>query len=359
MRRFRDLMRAHKRFSFGLWILLLVAVVAGAQWQLAGRDGILTQVLGASTSATPAPTITSVPSNPTAATTATFTYADALNGVGFQCQLDGAAAFSPSSCAKGGVTYAGLAVGSHKFRVAAQSGNGPLSAPALFTWSVVAPTAAPTITQHPADSTADPEATFAFTDTQAGVTFECKLDSASFSGCNSPNFYTDLAVGSHVFQVRAVASGIASSAVSFSWSVVTGSFGISGTLTATLPDNLATLAPGVWRPLNLVFTNPYNFSGGLKVTDVAITVKHATVKPDASGHLVANPDCDGPTNVIVYRAFTGPVTVPRGTAPRSLSDLNVPPSQWPLIKMVNLSTPQDACKNTTFTFTYTGTATKA
>src|SRR2546421_5189547 len=49
MRRFRDLIRAHKKFSFSVWILVLVAALAGAQWQLAGDNSKLrTQVLGAS-----------------------------------------------------------------------------------------------------------------------------------------------------------------------------------------------------------------------------------------------------------------------------------------------------------------------
>ena len=354
MRRFRVLMSAQKRFSSSLWILVLVAVVAAAQWQLtSGGSKTDTQVLAASVATPPAPTVTSGPSDPTAATTATFTYADKQNGVGFECQLDGAAAFNPSSCAKSGVTYTGLAAGTHTFRVAAQQGNGPLSAPAGLTWSVRAAPPAPTITQHPAGSTADPEATFAFTDTQSNVAFECKLDGASFSTCASPSVYTDLAVGGHGFSVRAVGTGnVPSSAASFSWTVVTGSFGIGGSLTASL-------APGVITPLDLAFTNPYSFGGGLKVTNVAITVQHATVMNDASGHPTTTPaDCDGPTNVIVNRPFTGPVTVPRGTGPQSLSALKVPPAQWPLIQMVDLDKNQDGCKNTTFTFTYTGTATK-
>src|SRR2546421_12169745 len=47
MRRFWDLIRAHKKVSFGVWILVLVAVVTAAQWQFGAGNGILTQVLGA------------------------------------------------------------------------------------------------------------------------------------------------------------------------------------------------------------------------------------------------------------------------------------------------------------------------
>lgn len=351
MRRFQDLIMAHKKFSFGLWIVVLAAVVAGAQWQLTGGGSVLTQVLGASQSVPPQPAITSGPAegSTTSATSATFTYSDTQNGVQFQCQLDGAPF---SSCAKGGVTYTGLVAGSHTFRVEAQQGNGPLSAPATRSWSVVIPPPpppTPAISSHPASSTIEPDATFAFTDSRAAVTFQCQLDSGSFASCASPVLYESLAAGGHTFSVRAIDGSGMSGSASFSWTITSASFGISGNLTATL-------APGLSAPLNLMFTNPYNNAHGIVVTSVVITVQHATVK-NVAGHPL-NPACDGPTNVVVSRAFTGPVTVPRGTAPQSLSDLHVPDAQWPLILMANLATNQDPCKSTTFNFSYTGTATK-
>jgi len=349
MRRFRDLVSAHKKVSFGLWILVLVAVVGGMQWHLtSGGSKGDTQVLGASLSVPPAPAITSGPSGPTAATSATFTYSDTQNGVGFQCQLD-TAAFS--SCAKGGVTYTGLNAATHTFRVEAQQGNGPLSAPDNRSWTV-APPAAPTITVHPDDPTSDTAAAFGFTDTQTPVSFQCLLDSGSFSACTTPKTYSGLASGDHVFSVRAIDSaGNPSSAVSFPWTIATGNFGISGSLTATL-------APGVSAPLNLSITNPYSFSGGLKILSLTVTVNQATVK-NTSPNPSSNPSCVGPDNIAVTQAsFTSPLTVPRNST-RSLSDLSVPTTQWPQILMRNLTTNQDACKNTTFTFTYTGTATKS
>src|SRR5947209_1048386 len=133
MRRFRDLMGAHKRFAFGLWILVLVGLVGGVQWQLTGHDSVLTQVLGASQSTAPQPLIVSGPSGTMASTSATFTYSDTQSGVAFACELDGAAYASCTSPA----VYEGLAAGSHTFSV--QAVNGPATSPAAsFTWTVTA-----------------------------------------------------------------------------------------------------------------------------------------------------------------------------------------------------------------------------
>jgi hypothetical protein len=83
------------------------------------------------------------------------------------------------------------------------------------------PPAAPTITGHPANPTTQTTATFSFTDSTAGVTFKCKLDSGSFSGCSSPVTYKKLADGSHAFSVEAIKSNLTSNATNFTWTVDT------------------------------------------------------------------------------------------------------------------------------------------
>jgi len=56
----------------------------------------------------------------------------------------------------------------------------------------------------------------------AGLGFECSLEDAPFSACSSPQSYLGLAVGGHVFRVRASdeAGNTDSTPASFSWTVV-------------------------------------------------------------------------------------------------------------------------------------------
>jgi hypothetical protein len=80
---------------------------------------------------------------------------------------------------------------------------------------------APTITSGPTNPTSSASATFAFTDSQSGVTFQCSLDGAAFTACTSPKTYSGLGSGSHAFRVQAVAGNKTSSPASYSWTIDT------------------------------------------------------------------------------------------------------------------------------------------
>lgn len=78
-----------------------------------------------------------------------------------------------------------------------------------------------TITNGPTDSEST-DATVAFTSSEAGSTFECRLDADAWAGCVSPKAYSGLAVGTHTVAVRAIdtAGNIDGSPATVTWSVL-------------------------------------------------------------------------------------------------------------------------------------------
>jgi hypothetical protein len=60
------------------------------------------------------------------------------------------------------------------------------------------------ITKGPPKKTHKATAKFKFTSSEAGSTFECKLDKGKFKKCGSPKTYKKLKPGKHVFKVRAI-----------------------------------------------------------------------------------------------------------------------------------------------------------
>ena len=167
-----------------------------------------------------APTIDSGPSGAVASTSASFTFSDAEAGAVFECKLD-AAAFAVCTSP---LNLSSLGQGAHTFEVRAKDALGNLSTSAIRSWTVdtIAPVA-PLINGGPSGLVGSSDANFAFSHSEgAGVTFECKLDLASFTACSSPANYAGLADGAHVFQVRATDSvGNAGAISTRNWTVDT------------------------------------------------------------------------------------------------------------------------------------------
>ena len=65
-------------------------------------------------------------------------------------------------------------------------------------------------------------ASFKYSDTLSGVTFQCALDSSSYSSCSSSGVtYTLSSSGSHTFSVKAQSGSATSAAASYTWTVKT------------------------------------------------------------------------------------------------------------------------------------------
>src|SRR5262245_41276290 len=163
--------------------------------------------------APPVPTITSAPSNPSYVSTATFRFSSS-GATSFQCRLD--SSFFWSTCTSPR-TYTSLSAAQHTFRVRARNFTGT-SPERTYTWLVSRPPA-PTITSSPTTTTLLRTATFAFTSVASGATFECRLDLGNFGSCTSPRTYTNLALGTHTFRVRARTSLGTGPERLFSWTI--------------------------------------------------------------------------------------------------------------------------------------------
>ena len=128
-----------------------------------------------------------------------------------------------------GTTYSGrynLALppaGQYIVHAKATDGAGNTSTPVTVNFTIdTVPPPQPTITSGPTNPIASHDATFQFTDTEAGVSYLCKIDSGAYAACTSPRTYGSLADGSHTFSVEAVdAVGNASTPSTYTWVVDT------------------------------------------------------------------------------------------------------------------------------------------
>jgi hypothetical protein len=174
------------------------AVATDAAGNTSGVSNARTVVIDTSA---PDTSIESGPSDPSAATATTFALTADEPGAGFECRLDGGAWLACSSPA----TYESLAEGPHAFEARAVDAAGNTDAsPASWSWVVDAAAPETTIDSSPTDPTTETDAAFTFSADDASATFECRLDGGEWAACASPETLTGLAVGAHVFEVRAV-----------------------------------------------------------------------------------------------------------------------------------------------------------
>ena len=149
----------------------------------------------------PNTTISSGPSGAVSTTTATFGFTASEGSSTFACSLDGA----PYAACSSPRTYSGLANGVHTFRVrATDPSNNTDATPATRTWTVDTLPPNTTITSGPSGWSTSAAPAFSFTATESGASFQCSLDSGSYTSCSSPKAYPALRDGPHTFRVRAL-----------------------------------------------------------------------------------------------------------------------------------------------------------
>ena len=132
-------------------------------------------------------------------------------------------------------------------------------------------------------------ASFVFSSSEAGSTFECRLDTQEWAGCISPKTYSGLALGAHTFSVRAKdgAGNLDGSPAARTWTIATPAptNGCDSTVStsaalaaaavaATNEGKVVCVSPGTYADLDL-----HHFAHPTKVT-LRSAQKHGAVLGD-------------------------------------------------------------------------------
>jgi hypothetical protein len=198
--------------------------------------------------------------------------------------------------------------------------------------------AAPAIVAHPPAVSTSAVAFFRFRAPRMTSRSECRLDLGRWQACRSSVTYTSIAIGRHVFRVRAVAAGGRRPASRFAWErVETKPFSV-------IPDlsGLEPLYPGaapVGLPLRVVNPNP---------VPIVVTALRVAVASDST-------DCASDSNLELEPSDVSsrrPLRVPAGRSVRVPSKRILAPT----IRLRDLPVDQDGCKDVSFPLTFSGTA---
>jgi hypothetical protein len=219
----------------------------------------------------------------------------------------------------------------------------------------------PSITTKPVKHSKKRWASFSFTNHRRGVTFRCSLDGSRYKACASPKRYPGpLTEGRHTFQVRArsrTRKRVLSSPASYTWSVdwlpptpditrhpagPTGSMQASDESFSISPDVIGSLYPGaVPLSIPLTLSNPNGVP--IYVTSLTIAVTNSPAGCSSATNISLSQSSVSSTAPVLIQA-NGSVTLPaQGVAA-------------PTIQLVDLPVNQDACRNATFSLSFTGSA---
>ena len=147
----------------------------------------------------PDTTIDAGPDASTNSTDARFEFSSDEPGSDFECKLD-SGSWDACTSAK---EYTGLADGAHTFQVRATDDVDNEGSAATQTWTIDRAAPQTTITTGPSGTVRSDSARFEFSSSEAGSTFQCRLDGGVWATCSSPRDLTGLGNGDHKFEVRA------------------------------------------------------------------------------------------------------------------------------------------------------------
>jgi large repetitive protein len=174
----------------------------------------------------PTISISSTPAVLTNSTSGSFSFSGNDTGGGsvalYQCSIDG----EPYLTCTSPQSYSLLSENAHIFAVRSVDTAGNTGTAATFNWTVdiTPPTLSMSGTPSLFSNSTSATLTFSGTDTGGGsiASYQCSIDSGSFTTCTSPKTYTSLSQATHTFAVRATdTAGNTSGAQSTSWTVDT------------------------------------------------------------------------------------------------------------------------------------------
>jgi hypothetical protein len=168
-----------------------------------------------------APAITASPStSPTNSTTETLAFSTS-GAARYECSLNGAAFAACTSPKIYGSAGSPIAPGSYTFQVRAFDSKNNVSPVSTFAWVVDrTPPPTPSMTTKPPSVSTSSSAPFGFSDSEAGVSYLCKLDAGSYAACGNPATFV-VADGSHTLSVEArdSAGNVSTGAAFYGWAV--------------------------------------------------------------------------------------------------------------------------------------------